>query len=119
GSALAGKNMKVGDSISTHMSHLQAAHLLAVLLDQKFLDLNFQVPPDQWDRESHEKEIARIKEREEMLKSAGSGQFYIVTRSNPRRIELHEAITKKAATMTVVDIQNVLETVLRALKADQ
>jgi hypothetical protein len=119
GSALANRNIRVGGSISSQMSHLQAAHLLAVLLDQKFLDLNFQVPPDEWDREAHDKEIARIKEREEMLKSASGGQFHIVTRANPRRIELHEAITKKVVSMTAADIQTMLETVLRALKADR
>lgn len=118
GRGLAGTNLKIGDSISSEMSLLQAAHLAAVLLDQKFLDLNFQVPPDQWDREPHDKEIERIKEREKMFKSARGGEYQIIMRSNPKRVELHETISKNAASMSLSDFQDVLETALKTLKVD-
>jgi hypothetical protein len=119
GRGLADPHMKVGDSIGSEMSVLQAAHLAAVLLDQKFLDPNQQIPPDQWDRESHDQEIQRLKEREEMLKAGTSTQHRVMVRSNPKRMELHQAISKSVSSLSVQDSLDLLETTLRILKVDR
>src|SRR5205823_8380003 len=51
GRGMADGDMKIGDSISDELSPLQAVHLIGVLIDQKFLDPNFQVSPEEWDRD--------------------------------------------------------------------
>jgi hypothetical protein len=119
GRGMADGKIDVGETVSSEMSVLQAAHLSAVLLDQKFLDPNFQVPPGQWDRESHDKEVQRIKERQELLKSPTAGEHHMIARSNPKRRELHEAILRSTTSLSVADSQDILETALRVLKVDR
>ncbi len=119
GRGLADQKMNVGDSINSEMSALQAAHLAAVLLDQKFLDPNYQVPPDQWDRESHDREMQRIKERAEMLKAAPNTEHKLMVRSNPKRMELHQAISKSVAPLGIQESRDLVETALKLLKVDR
>jgi len=119
GRGMADGKMDVGEAVSSEMSVLQAAHLSAVLLDQKFLDPNFQVPPGQWDRESHDKEVQRVKERQELLKSSRAAEHHMIARSNPKRRELHEAISRSITSLSFADSQALLETALRVLKVDR
>jgi hypothetical protein len=119
GHGLADQQMHVGDSISSEMTVLQAAHLSAVLLDQKFLNPSFQVPPAQWDRESHAREVQDLKDRQELLKSARKGEHHILVRPNPKRGELHDAISKGTASLSNAESRDLMETALKILKVDQ
>ena len=42
---------KIGDSINSEMSPTQAFHLMAVTIDQKFINTDFQKTPDEWDQD--------------------------------------------------------------------
>ena len=57
-------DMRTGESISSEMSVLQAAHITQVLLDQKFINPDFQVDPANWDQQFHRKMVERIKQAE-------------------------------------------------------
>jgi hypothetical protein len=52
-------NMKVGDSISSELSPLQAAHLLLEVLGHKVSDPFFQLTPAEWDKAKQERETQR------------------------------------------------------------
>jgi hypothetical protein len=119
GRGMADGDMKIGDSISDELSPLQAVHLIGVLLDQKFLDPNFQLSPEDWDRDSHHKEIERIREQQAILKSQPRVEHRIATRENPKRQDLQNALTQSTSSMSLADAQGLIEAAFKTLKIER
>jgi len=118
GGRVTDQNIKIGESINPEMSILQAVHLSAVLLNQKFLNPNFQVPPAQWDREFHDKEIERIKEAEAIRRSGQRVEHRLAARENTKRHQLHEALSETGKALSLSDVTDIVEIALKALKVD-
>jgi len=119
GRGMARGDMKPGESIGQELSPLQATHVLGVLIDQKFLDPNFQVPPEQWDRDGHRKEVERIQERQALLKSNPQVQHRFGTRDNPKRHDLEAAISQGANSISSGDALSLIETAFKTLKIER
>jgi hypothetical protein len=73
GAGVAKQNAAVGESISSAMSPLQAAHLIATLIDQKFINPDFQVSPEEWEKNSPPVE-EKIKQRTARARATTTGQ---------------------------------------------
>jgi hypothetical protein len=115
GRGMANGNMRVGESINSELSPLQAVHVIGVMIDQKFLDPHFQVLPQQWDQESHGKEIERIRERQALLEANPHVQHRIGTRDNPKRQDIQDALTQSTSSMDVGDAMSLIDTAFKTL----
>jgi hypothetical protein len=118
GRGMANANMRVGESITSELSPLQAIHIIGVLVDQKFLDPHFQVSPQQWDQDSHGKEIERIRERQALLAANPKIQHRIGTRENPMRQELQDALIQSTSSMDVDDAVSLIDAAFKTLKIE-
>jgi hypothetical protein len=49
GRGMSRPDAKIGDSINSSMSPLQAVHVVADLADQKLSNPDYQIPPEEWD----------------------------------------------------------------------
>lgn len=81
GRRVARPDAKIGDSINPEMSPTQAFHLLASTIDQKFVNPDFQKPPDEWDQD-----FPNLLKANQDLSRRGNR-----TQSNPKRLELDGA----------------------------
>jgi hypothetical protein len=113
-----------GQTINPTMAPVQAAHLLATLIDQKFINPDFQVTPEEWETDSlhrvHEK-IAAARAR--MSAGHGTGQASQGTLrgrnlSADRRREIEETVYPKISALTATDGLQLVEQTLRSLKLD-
>ena len=89
---------KVGDSVNTTMSPLQAAHLMAVLIDQKLTNPDYQIPPDEWDpgKSIFPKD------------SPGSGP-QLFAYSNQKTSEMRRLLSKSISTLTPSDVKGLVD----------
>lgn len=88
------------------MSPLQAAHLAAVLVDQKFLDPDYQVTPQEWEQQFYEKQMEKIKRQRELSNTSGDNQthaYSLMARSNPKHDEMRQAFSHGLAALGPAD----------------
>lgn len=108
-------NGKFSDSINPEMSPLQASHLTAVLLDQKFMDPDYQVTPAEWDEKFHEKEIARLERQDTLRRSSDPrkpAKYMIGARVNPKRDEMRQAFSAGVANLSAGDAMDMMNSAL-------
>ncbi len=107
GQGLSRRDMAVGDSISPVMSPLQAAHVTATLIDQKLLNPDYQVAPEEWDAKSYKKFSTKTQTQLDLQQS---GQLEalprtarVTIRENTKRKEIQEAVSPAISSMALVD----------------
>lgn len=102
GRGMTDPNAIPGATINPEMSPLQAAHLATVLVDQKFLDPDYQVAPTEWEQHFQEKQIEKIKRQQDLSKAAAgkSGTYFLGSRSNPKHDEMRQAFSNGLANLS-------------------
>jgi hypothetical protein len=105
GAGVARQSAKIGDPIGSSVSPLQAAHLLAALVDQKFLNPDFQVSPADWDRAFDPSSIDKLDAARRERQGAAASQeasksTQIVARVNPKRMEMNEFLSQQASSVS-------------------
>jgi hypothetical protein len=124
GTGLTHSGIALGESVSSAMSPLQAAHLISTVIDQKFLNPDFQVSPQEWE------ETGRLKvERKLQEQAARAGQ----ARANPgaptgtailsshptdRRRELEDSLTRSISSFSATDGLNLVNQAFAELRID-
>lgn len=111
-----GLKKKVGSRLSGEMSPLEAVFTTAVLLQQKLLNEDFQVPPSEYADKLHKKELEKWQAaREGRQSEAGrhKNQLGFVEKGKYR--ELRETITRKAVGMSMADLLKLPDETLDAL----
>jgi hypothetical protein len=114
-------DMRTGESISSEMSVLQAAHVTQVLLDQKFINPDFQVDPAEWDQQFHQKMVERIKQAEAtpQAKQSANVTHHTFSRSNPKRLEMDRAFVSGASSLSVGDASSLVDQAFTTLRLNQ
>jgi hypothetical protein len=114
-------DMRTGESISSEMSVLQAAHVTQVLLDQKFINPDFQVDPADWDQQFHQKMVERIKQADAVPDAGQSAKLTHRTfsRSNPKRLEMHRAFVSGASSLSFGDASSLVDQAFTTLRLNQ
>ncbi len=112
-------DMRTGESISSEMSVLQAAHVTQVLLDQKFINPDFQVEPADWDQQFHQKMVERIKQAEATPQGQQSVTYHTFSRSNPKRLEMDRAFVSGASSLSVGDASSLVDQAFTILRLNR
>ena len=114
-------DMHVGDSISPEMSVLQAAHLAQVVLDQKFINPDFQATPEDWDLHFHEQAVERIRQAEELRKMSATNKtsHRIFARINPKRAEMDQAFFSGVSSLGSGGALSLLDSAMKTFRIDQ
>ena len=115
------QNMKVGDSISERMSPLQAAHLVSSLTDQKLINPEFQVEPEEWEKVHLASAMERI-ERMKRLQASGPDEG-IPKRTDlqvlHRKRDLHEALLRVSSTLGFLETMNLIDEAFKTLRIER
>jgi hypothetical protein len=119
GRGMTRSDARVGDSINPDMSPLQALHVAAVLVDQKFINPDFQVSAVEWDSHVRQKALERIRQAEARKKNPAPTRHSIGVRNNPKHDEMRQAFVNGVSSMSDADGLNIATEVLKTLKLDQ
>lgn len=113
GRGMTEQNVNVGDSISPELSPLQAAHLAAVMLDQKFMDPDYQAAPGEWEQTFQQKQIEKLKRQQSLSKSsaAANSKYMIGAIQNPKRTEMRQAFSNGLSTLGPSDALDLIDSV--------
>ena len=121
GRGFALQDMNIGDSGNATLSPLQAAHLMAVLIDQKLLNPDFQTSPDQWDRVSAKKFVQNLQASQSQV-AQGTGNVslegHLTVIENPKRREMQELLSRSISSLSVTDAMVLMDQVLATLGID-
>jgi len=118
-SGLVRHKMLVGDSVSSTMSPLQAAHLLNSLIDQKLINPAFQFEPTEWDNKQASLEMEKVKTAQERMRAAGPDS------SQPPRLsitvghrnrDLHNALLQAGSSLSFLDAMGLIDDAFATLK---
>jgi hypothetical protein len=114
GRGVARPGAKIGDSVGTELSPLQAAHLIAVVLDQKFINPDFQVPPDEWDQ-GYQGLSDELHARQKARDSGAPSVARFSMRSNPKRRELSDVMSKSLTSLSAQDSADLVDQMFTTL----
>lgn len=110
---------RVGDSISATMSPLQAAHLVASMIDQKMLNPEFQVAPAEWDSNRYESSMAKLQQLREMkLSGELRTRMDAMVRDNPRRAEMRGLLSRELSFLNLNDANELINEAFATLKIE-
>ena len=124
GTGVARQNAAIGEKVSTTMGPAQAAHLIATLIDQKFINPDFQVTPQEWEGGSLQNVKDKIQAAQARVAAArASGQPSTArltgrTVSSEKRRELEQTLYPNISSLSAADGLNLIEQTLRKLKID-
>jgi hypothetical protein len=126
GPGIARENAAIGESISPIMGPFQAAHLMATLIDQKFLNPDFQVSPQEWEETSLPKVTEEIQATQTLLAEMranppGRPVFILKGRgsySSEKRRELEEWRFSRISSFTAKDGLDLINHALATLGID-
>jgi hypothetical protein len=110
---------RLGDSVNTTMSPLQAAHLVGGMIDQKMLNPDFQVAPAEWDSNRYESALAKIQQIRDM-KLSGQLQTTMdaMVRDNPKRLEMRQLLSREFSFLTLNDASALINEAFATLKIE-
>jgi hypothetical protein len=113
GIGLSRQGMKIGESIETTLSPLQAAHLFCVMIDQKLTNEDFQDPSIDLSKRSRERN-----QDLEVMKRRGqaSGDALVMHRHNPKNAEMRAAIATGIESMSIQDSLELLDNMFTSIK---
>jgi hypothetical protein len=125
GAGVSRQDAVVGQSINQTMGPIQAVNLMATLIDQKLMNPDFQVTPQEWEETSKQKAIERVRADQvrfqEMrahpdhpVAAVTSGRSY----SSVRRRELEASLNSGISSLTVTEGLTLVEQTLTKLRID-
>jgi hypothetical protein len=116
GAGVARPDAAVGQSINTAMGPVQAAHLIATLIDQHFINPDFQVTPQEWAQNAPDV-AQKIQARMAALRS-GQPTTTVTARSySPdKRRELEQTLYPSISALSATDGVNLIEQTLAKLQ---
>ena len=100
GRGMTSANAKVGDSINPRMSPLQATHLVLLMADQKALNPEYQLEPDEWNARHESKKIQANKQTSPDQKDLHRA---VSMRNNSKRRELTASLTAGMQNLSAED----------------
>ena len=110
GAGIARRGMKVGDSIDSSMSPLQAVHLLAFTIEQKLSNPEFQVAPGEWDGTHYQIQIEQLQSLQQAKDQKPSGTIRKAVGSlgvsDPKRAQLRSILSKSSPSISTVELVN-------------
>lgn len=123
GTGLARQDGAIGESISPTMGPLQAAHLIATLIDQKFMNPDFQVTPQEWEGGSLQKVTEKIQAAQARVAAAratGQPTAEVTSRiySTEKRRELEQSLYPNISALSTADSLNLIQQTLAKLHID-
>ena len=92
-------NMQIGDSINDEMSPLQATHVLLEVLGHKYSDKDFQLTPEEWDREQAS---AKVKTPQAQTPQISSPYQPLVS-VNPKEKEIRTSLVQHMSSMNPIE----------------
>jgi|SRR5579863_2687438 len=121
GAGVSWSEMKVGESIKPAMSPLQATHLILTLIEQKLINPEYQVPPEEWERTFQQSSLERLQtfQKIQQTGSVGKQTAQGVFRHNPKHRELRDALTQGISSLSLSDTFGMIDDALKTLKIDQ
>ena len=93
--------MQVGESIKEEMSPLQAVHVLLEVLGHKCFDENFQLTPEEWDREQASR--ATQTRATETIGAESNVTYQTIVSINPKEREIRSALVRQVNSMNPVE----------------
>jgi hypothetical protein len=112
------ENMKVGESISERMSPLQAAHLISSLIDQKLINPEFQVEPEEWERVHLASAMEKVQQMKQ-LRASGQNEdgpkkanIHVLR----RRRDLHESLLQASSSLSFLETMDLIDQAFTTLK---
>lgn len=118
GAGLTHDKMQVGESVPQQMSPLQAAHLINSLVDQKLINPDFQVPPEEWEQLHLAAALAKIQQMQQAQKSGGQEtklQKGEIRAFNKKR-DLQVSLLQAGSSLSFTDAMNLLDQAFTTLK---
>ncbi|MGO9642296.1 MAG: hypothetical protein ACLP1Y_13455 [Candidatus Acidiferrales bacterium] len=105
GSGTAVTPSRVGGSVSPVMSPTQAAHLILTLVDQKFMNSEFQVSPEKWD-------VSKVR------RAPTTPGTSVTAESNPKIREMYDLFFNRPQVLSLADGTGLLQEAFAKLKID-
>jgi len=121
GTGLSHQHMNVGESVNESMSPLQAVHLLNTLIDQKFINPEYQLEPGEWEKTHLERSIKTIQQAQVLQASDQPGNrppkasVHVISRKR----DIHEALSKGISSLSLPDAMNLIDQAFATLKIDR
>jgi len=111
-------HLSPGAHIDSMLSPLQAAHLINSLIDQKLINPDFQLEPEEWESKQADKQTERIKAAQQMLQSSRSGQSKSQSRvvTLKRNRDLEKSLVQAGTNLSILDAMNLIDTAFSTLK---
>ena len=115
-------HLSPGEHIGSTLSPLQAVHLINSLIDQKLINPDFQLEPEEWEKKQVDKQTERIKAAQELLRSSTSGQSDQSKGSRSRIVvqkrkrDLHDALIQAGENLSVLDAMDLIDNAFTTLK---
>src|SRR6267143_6230640 len=101
-------NIQVGESINEEMSPLQAVHVLLEVLGHKYSDENFQLTPEEWDRE----QASRATQTRAAQTSTAP---QLIVSINPKEKEIRSSLARQLNSMNPVDALSLMDKAFEVL----
>jgi hypothetical protein len=115
GRNLTDPNTSATNTISPEMSLLQAVHLATVLLDQKFLDPDYQLTPEEWEGTFQKRQVEKLQRQQELMRAVKPGQYMIGTRSNPKMDKMRQSFTNGISNLGTADASDLVKSSLETV----
>jgi hypothetical protein len=112
GSGLSSERLEKGRTINASMSPLQAAHLLAVMIDQKVGNPDYQDPTVDL---SKSEAVRAAFLRRNSLAAGNTSKHLVMATSNPKRAEVHNAIARGINSLSLDDSYELIRGTLKTL----
>lgn len=124
GAGMADREVGVGESINQTMGPLQAAHLMATLIDQKFVNPDFQVTPQEWEqtsihnvRQNVQRAQARVAGMQ-LNPGAPVSNLKVRVYSSSKRRDMEESVARNISFLTVTERFDLIEQAFATLGID-
>ena len=105
-------NIEIGESINEEMSPLQAVHVLLEVLGHKYSDENFQLTPEEWDREQASR-AARNKATPTIT------ELRLVISINPKEKEVRSSLVRHLNSMDPVEALSLMDKAFEVLEIEK
>jgi hypothetical protein len=121
GAGVARQGAALGESINPAMGPSQAVHLIETVIDQKFLDPDFQVTPQEWEDVNRQKFLDKMQARQERVaraRTAGSPTGTLSfgpTYSAAKRRQLEESLGRSISSLSLTDGLHLIDRALTKL----
>jgi len=103
-------NIQVGESINEEMSPLQAVHVLLEVLGHKYFDENFQLTPEEWDRQQASRATAT-----QTRATQTSAAPQLVVSINPKEKEIRSSLARQINSMNPVEALSLMDKAFEVL----